>query len=696
MKQEEVIISNKNKYLTWKNAYFALSVILLVVMFTIVPKIGDVGDEFIDGLHGKYALAYYTERDTTFANYPEAGIPIPFTQKYYGAGFEILPAIALKYFNLGKYEYEIRHLLCAIFGFFFMFFGGLIGQELKNWRIAILCLLIMAFTPVIFGLSFIASKDIPFATGFAVATYGFLRIFKRFPNLNVKDVAIAILGIAIAVSVRIGGLLLPFYFVFGLLLLITFNKPLRKTIVSSKSFFFKIVGISAGMCAVGILLGLLFYPNFFYEGPIQHLINSILVMSKFPYRISVLWEGNMISSLNLPSNYLFKSYLITIPLFVFLGIILLLINIKRVLREYSTFQLCFLLFTVVFPIAYLLSGDANLYNGWRHSTFVYSSFVPFSAIGFHETRTWFSDIPFIKKLWKYLYPAIIALCIFPTTKWMVKNYKYTYAYYNIIAGNPHGRYDVEYSSTAEVVSLNWLVKNILTDTSKNYKVMVKSQGAEYHALTKKYPNITVMTGSVRQFASTDCDYAILGSIFLPPKVLRTFYPPKGTIHVERIDNNPICAVVEKNPLDAKGIYLIQSGNFVEGMKVLEQAYDYNSNNFGLWFWMGYGYHYTQDYDKSIEFLSKHVNFWPSNNENIFALAHIGASYIMQKKYDVAIQNLILAKKNNVNNDEDIDSFITANLGLAYYHNKDCANAKPHLEKAVARYPHLRNALQTCN
>ncbi|GHT67999.1 hypothetical protein FACS189452_06800 [Bacteroidia bacterium] len=684
-------------------------------MSIVALQVGGTGDETLDAMHGKCSLNYYLDGDTAFADYstlpPEikkhTPYGIPTTQKYYGVGFEIIPAIALKLGLPEKYEYEFRHILCSWFGFLFMFFAGLIGAELQSqpkrrWQTACLSLLIIFFTPLIFGISLINTKDIPTAAGYAMAIWSFIRIYKtlslpldasvRFSQrIKWRDVAFAIIGIAIAVSVRIGGLMLPFYYAVGCLLLLVLSKNFRILIFDNGLFTFKFIGVSVLICIVGMILGLCLYPNFFYAGPITHIKDALGVMTKFPVRIPMLWDGKMIDSLNLPPYYLLKSFLYTIPLWVFAGAILFVLNIRKMRKSYSAFQLIFLIFTIVFPFCYLIIGNANLYNGWRHVTFSYCSFVPLIAIGFYETGQWFSK----NKFWKILCAVILIMCIFPTAQWMVKNYKYTYAYYNTLVGDPYKKYDLDYHGSASVVGMKWLIDHRLTDSTKNYTVTVKDFNAADYVRTKNRSNIITKYGGVRAFAGTPCDYAILSIQFIPPYVLKAFFPPKGTIHVETINGKPICVVVEKNPLDAEGIRLVQQNRFSEGIEKLEQAYKYNPNNFGLWYWMGYGYYYLQKYDEAIKFFTQFVNFWATGEEQAFALSHIGATYVEKKQYDNAIPNLQNAERINNNRNPGLVPFISANLGIAYYNKKDYAKAVPCLEKCVTNYPHLNGLLQLC-
>jgi tetratricopeptide (TPR) repeat protein len=692
------------KKVRWKKVFYAMSAVILVVMLALTTQTGITGDEVVERIQGRYALDYYAKGDTTcldFASMPIDSImvgKIQTTNKYYGVGYEIIPNIAVRYFGLNRYEMEFRRMLCALFGFIFMFFAGLIARRLQGWQTACLTLLIMFLTPVVLGLSFIDTKDIPMAAGYAIAILGMLGMYQTlmqppaktinfWQRIRRRDLLMLFAGIALAISIRIGGLMLLLYAAAGLALLFVMNKNFRSSILKDGLFTLKLASVIIAACLAGTLAGLCFYPNFFHEG-IKHVKDAMEVMSKFPQRIPFNWNGQMVNSLQLPPYYLLKSYLYTIPLWVFAGAALFVLNWRRIRKRYCVFEMLFLIFTIIFPICYLIFTKANLYNGWRHSTFVYCSFAPLAAIGLRETMRWFGG----NMVWKAAFAAIFGICMTHTAVWSAKNYKYAYTYYNTLAGNPYTRYDLDYHETSNVNLLRWLIKNKLTDTTKQYKVTAKSFNAKQYAASKGYSNIEVKTAAMRAFAATDADYVILSINFVPAKVLKAFFPPKGTIKVEYLDGNPVGAVVQKNPDDALGIRLIQQNRFAEGIAALERAYEYNPKNFGLWYWMGIGYYYTTRYDKAIEFFSKNINFWGTNEEMVYGFAHIGAAQIEQKKYDAAINNLQQSERINAGKNQNIMIFVNANMGVAYYHKKEYAQAIPYLEKSLSQYPHLQGAL----
>ena len=307
-----------------------------------------------------------------------------------------------------------------------------------------------------------------------MAVYAFLCIYQALPKFRVRDCLLAVAGIGLAVSIRIGGLLLPLYFAAGLLMVFCFNKTLRQTLLGNIPLMARTAGICAGIAIAGALLGLCFYPNFFYEGPFDHIKNAFGMVSAHPEHIKFMWEGTLEDSQNLPPFYLAKAYLYTIPLFVLGGAALFLLNIRRIAWECSVFQICFLVFTVAFPIAYIVLGKAHLYNGWRHTLFVYPTFAPLAAIGLYEMGNVFSKKNLWGKLGRWAYRAAAVAAILPVAKWTAQNYKYAYSsYYNELAGNIRGRFDQDIYSTAEVLSFRWLLQNRLTDATRQYTICVK-------------------------------------------------------------------------------------------------------------------------------------------------------------------------------------------------------------------------------
>lgn len=683
----------------WKYVFIGLVVILFACMAFTGTRVGVSGDEFMDDANGKYALAYYADGDTTFVDYSNVKeLADKVHMKYYGSGFELWPSFFVRYLHLSDSNYFLfRHLLCSFFGFLLFLFTALIAKRLaRSWIAGILALLLCALTPTLFGLSFFATKDIPFAAGFAIANYAFLSIFDHLPKFRVMDILMAIFGIALAVSIRIGGLMLLLYLVVLFLFAIITSPQKRQLWFSTphRTILWKSLGFGALIAFAGAFAGLCFYPNFFYEGPINHITNALTLVSKFPQRIPMLFEGKMIDSLNLPENYLFKSFLYTIPLYVYGTMLLFFVNIRQEWKKYDRAALLYLLFTVIFPISYIVASKANVYNGWRHESFVFCGAAVLCAIGLYETFLWFRDKKFYR-IWKFLCPGLVVLSFLPTFIWMVKNYKYTYAYYNVIAGDPYLQFDMDYLETAQTVLFDWLVENELKEGHDSISVSSKNYNVVDYQKHKQYDNISVSENAFKSYAMSDADYTIISTQFIPKQVIKKFFPPKGTIRTEEINGHPIAALVKRNKLDAEGIKLIESGKTKEGLQKLDSAYQYDPENFGIWFWLGLGYFQNKEFEKSIEFFDKDMNYEFTRTKEKLALIYMynGSSLYELKRYDEAITTLKKAEQTCV--DKGNIPFIKAHLGLSYFYNKNYAEAIPYLQEATSSYPFLTQALNEC-
>lgn len=680
----------------WNHLFYAVAAIVFCVMAFTATKVGVTGDEFLDQRHGEFCLKYYTEHDTTFADYRNDTVLRAFPHmKYYGAGYEIVPAVAVKYFNLPESRlFLFRHLLCAFFGFLLIFFTGLTAKKLtKSTGGGIITLLTMSCTPAIFGLSFYATKDIPFAAGFAIACYAFIAIFQGLPKFKVWHIMLAIYGIALAVSVRIGGLMLPLYLIVLFALYLLFDKAKRQMFFEKPyTLLLKSLGVGVLVVALGSLLGLCFYPNFFYEGPIEHIKNALTVVSKFPQRIPMTFEGRQIDSLSLPDNYLVKSFFYTVPLFVFAFVALFLANIVRIWKKYDMAAILFLVFTFLFPVILVLTMESNVYNGWRHETFAYYGLAVVASIGAYETFNWFSTTK-LGNVWRWLAPSLIVASMMPTMVWMARNYKYTYSYYNVLAGDPYLRYDLDYYETSQTILLDWLVKNELKDRNDTVRITSKNENAVEYQKRRKYDNIIVEKHGYKAFAEADADYSILSTHFMAKKYVKKFFPPVGTIKVETVNGKPIAAVVKRDKLDSKGIKLVQQGKYQEGMDLLDSAYSKNPDNFGIFFWMGYGYFYTKEYEKSIEFFNKAKEYDLSESQNVAVWMFSGVANYELGKNDEAIRLLKTAE--SIAKDENQRYYIRSNLALAYFKDEKFKEAASYFEQVISKYPYFQGNLNYC-
>ncbi|MGL5683985.1 MAG: tetratricopeptide repeat protein [Marinifilaceae bacterium] len=668
------------KFLNGLNVFIALTVIVFSLLISSALIIGSTGDEYIDGNNGIHALNYYLHGDISFTTYDKVEWVEAKHMKYYGVGFEILPAIVMKITGWTAHEAIIRHLLCAFFGFVFMLFAALTAQKIKDWWLASITIIIMAISPIVFGLSPIDSKDIPMAAGFAITVYALINLYRQLPHYKWQDCILAALGIALSVSVRIGGLMLLFYAIVGCGLCMLLSADLRKKMLHNKG---RALYIPTAICAVGVLVGLCAYPNFFYEGPITHVTNALKLVQEFKQKITMLFEGKIIDSLHLPPAYLLKSYLYTIPLFAWAGLLLFAIRFKTIWRTYNKITISFLLFTLLFAPAYIILTEANVYNGWRHTLFIFSSFAIIAAIGYYDS---FSILR--QKNKQIIYVCTVCLLMAPTAFWMAKNPRYIYTYHNIIAGNTHNRFDTDYYETSCIQGYKWLEENVISKSDTLVRVGTRNKNVCYSQHIRKTPNCETMQYGWRAFARGEYDYLILTPNFIPAHVVKAFYPPKGTVHIEYIDNQPVCAVVKReNRYDIDGINLMIEGKIAEGMELLIKAYQYNHMNFGTWYWLGYGYYNAREYSTALEFFKNYLAFWPSSQLEVKdAVLMSGHSFVELNRNNEAIS--LLERNKNIFTDINDINLWNRFLGIAYFNSGNRKKALTHLNKLKDVYPDL--------
>jgi tetratricopeptide (TPR) repeat protein len=605
--------------------------IVLVLMLIMNSQTRPTYDEAIERAYGKASLEFYLSlgKDTSFlAPFSEGwGTSFP-EMKYYGNGFEIFPALYSKFIS-STGEFRLRHVLNTLFGFLSIWFAALIAIELRGYLLGMIVLLIMLLSPTFIGLSSLEDKVIPLSLGYTASVYFLIRILKEFPDRRWLYTIGAILSIALAVSIRIAGIVIVLYW--GLFAIYTlFRKPKQKQMLKKSLSFLIYIAV---ICFTGILIGLLFYPNFFRVG-FEHISDSLKMVKEFK-ETYLLFEGKEIYNKTAPWYYLFKIFSLTVPLFILGGFVLFLISLI-VERKLST-ELLILLFIVFFPLITLTIQKASVYNGWRHIAFIYPSFCVLASLGI----LWLFTV--IKNFYLRFLPGIIlALLVARVVIWMINYTPYNYVYYNLLAGdykkNINGVYEMEFYSTGTLRTYDWLWEKRLKNSKvpviifSNNPVLVEyakdsrqiREGLSFRFLLFSY------------LSSSDWDYAILSPRLLSRDERKQYFPPPDCIHMEVIKKIPIAALVErKNKLDFEGINLIQHGEFVKGLEKLEQYYRNNPKNYQIWPFLGNAYFYTHEYKKAIQFFGQFMKLRPAPDGYFF----VGASFFMLQDYEKALTYL---------------------------------------------------------
>jgi len=474
--------------------------------------------------------------------------------------------------------YEMRHFLNAIFGFILILFTGFLAKEVgRSWRMAFFAVLFMALSPRIFGHSMNNPKDIPFAASYAFTLLYLIRFLKNLPRPGVKTLVCLALGIAWAINVRVGGLLLIAYL--GLIPIIRLViKKDGKRVFTSVPQFVKLGLKLLIVIAFGFYGGLQFWP-YGLEAPFTNPLKALSEMSNFSTAIRMLFEANHLWSDELPWYYIIKWFLIASPIFLLGGLVLFLGNLVMSWKKIDVLSLLFVAFAAIFPISYSIFKGASLYDGMRHFLFVYPVLVVLAAFGWHHLLK-MQDSPALKWGYRGLLAVLVAMPAF----WMVKNHPHQYVYFNELSGgteNAYTRYEMDYWMNSVKGLSEWIVANDAdVKAGKEIRVVTNCYMPTNYYFKKLAPNVKVSYARYNDRYKHNADY----HLFIPRFVDRNLivngaYPPKDAVYEEFVDGIAVGTVSKRNTkFDNQGFEAAKIGNHGEAIRLYEQALQVEPNN----------------------------------------------------------------------------------------------------------------------
>lgn len=587
--------------------------IIVVLSFIVLPwgsqSIGIPSDEPIDMEYGKAAYQFYTSggEDTLFVNLSAyGGDVIRPDQKYYGALFEGFTYTVSQL--LGTSIFPTRHLLTAIIGCFIFLFVGLTVKEAKGWLAGLIALLLILATPSFLGQTLYNTKDTPFALGFVLSIYFALRIVRSLPKASALDLLGLMTGITLAVGIRIGGILAIGFVGFTLLLYLIVK---RKELLVPQHY--KALGITTVLvlftCLLGTFVGLSSYPNFWLH-PTTHVQAALRIMKDFPTVVPVLFEGQMLSSQNLPWYYLPKYLGIALPLLLWMGVAAWL-ALSFLHKKDLKFSVV-LLFCFAFPPAYILYNNTPIYNGWRHVMFAIPFLIMVSSLG------WYYLIKLSSRKVFSLALVVLTLSvgIGKLAVWSFKYHPYQYIYYNPVVGGVAGafsKYDLDYQNLAVYQCLNWLErKRNISKVTKKTIVGSNNMAARYSDLFKgQY--VSYNATAFRSLYLLDWDYAVMTSIFLRPEAFKYFFPPKHTAMQVQVEGVPLAFVAERqHKLDMQAAQLVQGNKLAEAYPLLMKSYRYDPQRINIYPMLAHYYFATGDKTKAQQFLAAYDQLFPND------------------------------------------------------------------------------------
>jgi hypothetical protein len=628
-------MNGSTKIVTARNTFIAsLSVAALVLLF-LAPKAAVNVDELLHYPHAKKVVNwYYTGgEDVSCLNTPVHNL------KYYGQSVDNLTALINRVFIIEN-EFLTRHFTGAIFFWLLLFFAGKLANELGGsyWISAIVVLGLM-LTPRLFGQAFGNLKDVPFAVGYMAGILFIVRYLKEFPKSRWSSALYLGFAIAFTNSVRIGGLILFAYLAAGLIGIIILKPFLLKYIVSTKSCFVRLSGQLVTILAIGYFVGLLFWP-YALQNVFRHPLESLSVMEHYKISIKQIFEGEVVWSTRLPWNYLPKWFWISTPEFILLGFIYFLAfltyKFTKPVSEQLFFEL-FALFSLLFPVFYVIAIGSNLYSGIRQMLFVVPVLVILASIGaFQVVKE--------KKLKKLRVPGLalfLVLMVLPFTH-QAKTFPVDYVYFNTISGGNKkawSNYEYDYYFHGIKPAAEYLIDEIGHEKAR---VAMNCQLPFYFDKTE---NIDFQYTRYLERSSADWDYGIFGVNYIPPfmlkndtwrsaKIVKTYYH-KG---------NPLVVIIKRTDKnDLRGINALQKQDWAAGESLLNKAVEEEPKNVWLFVNLANSKLAQADYAAFDELLKKGRAIHP-DYEPFYLLE--AQKYFDQEKYSESM--VVLNKLIDVN------------------------------------------------
>jgi hypothetical protein len=442
---------------------FAAAALLLAagagVAWLTAGEYGVAWDDWVQTQYGEKVLDYFLSggRDRSCNEYLDL--------RFYAPAFELPAAIVGR--AAPDRIIELRHFLCALVALSSIPALYLLGRVLGNRWVGVGAAMLLILSPMFYGHAFVNSKDIPFAVGFLWSLTALAAMFAKGQYRWLEVLACgAVIGLT--VSVRPGGwmLLLPLY---GLAAAMADWQSRRR---QEQALSHRTLLKQAGLLLVAWLVMVLPWP-WAHENPLLNPLQAIRMASKFHLVVPVLFEGQVMSSDQLPRYYLLKYLLMTTPpamlILAIAGLIGGGVQMARRPNRPRSLVLAILAAWLLMPLALFAIMRPNAYDGMRHFLFIVPAVAIWAAIG----AAW---------LWQLLPGAmsrtVLLVClagaIVAQAATIVRLHPYQMTYFNALAGGldgAAGQYETDYWLTSYKEAIEW-IKSQPQEAGRPVRVLV--------------------------------------------------------------------------------------------------------------------------------------------------------------------------------------------------------------------------------
>jgi tetratricopeptide (TPR) repeat protein len=607
---------------TIKYIFWVLSALLLIFMLLASRDAGINCDEVLHYNHSQAVYKYFASSgaDRSALNTPVTNL------KYYGQSFDNLVTVIINWFGIDD-VYSFRHIMSTFAGWITILITALFAIWLSGYGAGILVLLLYFVSPTFIGHTQNNLKDIPFALSYIAGIFCILKLFSG-NRISIGGIMLLIISIAFGISIRAGGLLLICYSFLFFLVYFLYDYFITSDLDLRRFFRVVIILIMSGISAW--MLGILLWP-FALQSPLKNVIESYGVMAHFPDTFRQIFEGKNEWSDFMPWYYLPKSMAITIPFIVLAGLLLFLLFSRRIFKDGKGLHFTLLIFTILFPMFFVVYAQSNLYSSWRQFLFLYPVIVLVSATGYYYL------FKVLNNKYLYLIPVVLfaALSVHPLM-FMAKNHSFFYIYYNQFTGGLKGaysNYETDYYYVSQTEASEWLIDYL----AKNKSVGPVKVKATYSVnwLFRKHTEIETSYFRFEERSMYDWDYAIVVNRYIPLFKLRNnLWPPKNSIHTIYADGVPVCAILKRETKDDYyGYKALNEGRNEDAIKFFEKVLKSDDSDEMIFYNFAAALYNTGNTQKADSLLKKALELNPDFEQVLMYLGNIAR---FNKRDDEAI------------------------------------------------------------
>lgn len=455
----------------WNRATLGACLATLAVIFGTFCDYGMSWDEPAQHFYGSHIANFFGTlfKDRSALSYADLYL--------YGGFYEFIVRVIAKIFGefTGWFTvYEVRHLVTAVLGLFAALGAGNLAKTLSGSdRARFFTVAFLILNPVFYGHTFMNTKDIPFAAFYIWAIYYIVEVLKHAPNFSRGLTAKLGIAIGMTMGVRVGGLILWLYlalFVGGYFAFLAVKR--RYSVVDLLKAGLRI-GLPVALTSYALMI--VFWP-WALMNPLVHPLQALKHMTHFNLYTAIKVAGGAVQSGDLPWSYV--AHLMAIqnpePLVVIMGICILLAGYRWFQKDrvatVDRVTWTLLVFSALFPLAYLVFQKSVLYDNYRHVLFVVPPLVVIAGLGFDRLLTILESARY--RSTALVLSAAVALGFGPTVYRMIELHPYQYVYYNQFAGGIRQalqNYENDYWGTSTLDLMQTLEKKLAGDGA-SYKI----------------------------------------------------------------------------------------------------------------------------------------------------------------------------------------------------------------------------------